>query len=111
MGLEVKQIRTMGGGSKSDVWNQIKADMLNADVVRYRTSGGAVVTNCVFAALAAGHITDVQAALEKTIVRDAEYQPNAENTATYRRLFELKTKLVKTDLQAAYQTLADMRSK
>ena len=99
------------GGSRDSLWNQIKADMLNADVVRYRTSGGAVVTNCVFAALAAGHITDVQAALEKTIVRDAEYQPNAENTATYRRLFELKTKLVKTDLQAAYQTLADMRSK
>ena len=24
---EVKQIRTMGGGSKSDVWNQIKADI------------------------------------------------------------------------------------
>jgi xylulokinase len=27
MGLAVGQIRTMGGGSKSDVWNQIKADI------------------------------------------------------------------------------------
>lgn len=110
-GVALDRITVTEGGSRDSLWNQIKADMLNADVVRYRTSGGAVVTNCVFAALAAGHITDVQAALEKTIVRDAEYQPNAENTATYRRLFELKTKLVKTDLQAAYQTLADMRSK
>lgn len=27
MGLNIQQIRTMGGGSKSDLWNQIKADV------------------------------------------------------------------------------------
>ncbi len=27
MGIEVKEIRSLGGGSKSDVWNQIKSDI------------------------------------------------------------------------------------
>ncbi len=108
-GVNLDRITVTEGGSRDSLWNQIKADMLNAEVVRYRNSGGAVVTNCVFAALAAGDIADVKAALEKTIVRDAHYEPNAANTAIYRRLFELKTKLVKEDLQPAYRTLAAMR--
>ena len=108
-GVNLDRITVTEGGSRDSLWNQIKADMLNAEVVRYRNSGGAVVTNCVFAALAAGDIADVKAALEKTIVRDAHYEPNAANTAIYRRLFELKTRLVKEDLQPAYRTLAAMR--
>ncbi len=108
-GVDLNRITVTEGGSRDSLWNQIKADMLNAEVVRYRTSGGAVVTNCVFAALAAGDVSDIRAALEKTIVRDAQYVPNEENSKTYRRLFELKSTLVKSDLQAAYRTLAAMR--
>ena len=83
--------------------------MLDATVVRYRNAGGAVVTNCVFAAKAAGHVTDVIPLLEKTIVKDAEYTPNADNAELYRRLFNLKTTLVKNDLQGAYARLLEMR--
>jgi xylulokinase len=80
--------------------------------VRYRNAGGAVVTNCVFAALASGAISEdgVRAALEKTIVRDALYEPNAENGALYRRLFNLKQQLVKQDMRKAFATLTSMRS-
>ena len=53
-----------------------------------------VVTNCVFAAIAAGDVTDAKAALTKTIVKDAQYTPDAEKSALYRRLFKLKTRLV-----------------
>ena len=48
-GVDLNRITVTEGGSRDSLWNQIKADMLNATVVRYRNAGGAVVTNCVFA--------------------------------------------------------------
>lgn len=109
-GVPLERITVTEGGSRDSLWNQIKADMLAADVVRYRNAGGAVVTNCVFAALAAGDVTDVIPALEKTIAKDAEYAPNEGNTALYRELFEKKKKLVKSDMKAAFSTLRSMKS-
>ena len=53
--------------------------------------------------------SDVRPLLEKTIIKDAEYTPNADNSTLYRKLFDLKTKLVKADLQPAYATLMQMR--
>ncbi len=108
-GVDLSRITVTEGGSRDSLWNQIKADMLNAHVVRFRTAGGAVVTNCVFAAKAAGHLDDVTGALTKTFVKDAQYQPNEENSKLYRELFNLKTKLVHTDMKAAFDTLQAMR--
>ena len=108
-GVDLSRITVTEGGSRDSLWNQIKADMLNADVVRFRTAGGAVVTNCVFAAKATGDIEDVEAALTKTFVKDARYQPDAENTRLYRLLFNLKSKLVRCDMKDAFETLKAMR--
>lgn len=108
-GVDLSRITVTEGGSRDSLWNQIKADMLNAHVVRFRTAGGAVVTNCVFAAKAAGHLDDVTCALTKTFVKDAQYQPNEENSKLYRELFNLKTKLVHADMKAAFDTLQAMR--
>ena len=83
--------------------------MLAADVVRFRTAGGAVVTNCVFAAKAAGDVDDVTQALSQTFVKDAQYQPDAANSKLYRKLFNLKTKLVREDMKGAFDTLSAMR--
>lgn len=108
-GVPLTRITVTEGGSRDSLWNQIKADMLAADVVRFRNAGGAVVTNCVFAAIAAGDVTDAKAALTKTIVKDAQYTPDAEKSALYRRLFKLKTRLVQQDMKTAFETLTAMR--
>jgi xylulokinase len=41
MSTQVKEIRTVGGCTKSDLWNQIKADVLNRpiDVLQYQETG------------------------------------------------------------------------
>ena len=108
-GVPLTRITVTEGGSRDSLWNQIKADMLAADVVRFRNAGGAVITNCVFAAIAAGDVTDAKAALTKTIVKDAQYTPDAEKSALYRRLFKLKTRLVQQDMKTAFETLTAMR--
>ena len=109
-GVPLKRITVTEGGSRDSLWNQIKADMLASDVVRFRNAGGAVVTNCVFAALASGGVKDVIPALQKTIVRDASYAPNPANSELYRDLFMKKVKLVKQDMREAFKTLRSMKS-
>lgn len=110
-GVDLSRITVTEGGSRDSLWNQIKADMLAADVVRFRTAGGAVVTNCVFAAKAVGDVEDVTLALSQTFVKDAQYQPDEVNSKLYRKLFNLKTKLVREDMKAAFNTLFAMRPK
>lgn len=108
-GVKLDTITVTEGGSRDELWNQIKADMLSSKVVRYRNAGGAVVTNCVFAALAAGAIHEPKESLKKTIQLNATYLPDETNTRLYRKLYELKTRLIKYDLKKTFETLAEMR--
>ncbi|MCF0254021.1 MAG: carbohydrate kinase, partial [Duodenibacillus sp.] len=84
---------------------------LDSRVVRFRNPGGAVVTDCVFAAKAAGDVDDVRPVLASIIAKDAEYEPDAEKTALYRALFDLRRRLVKADMGPAFETLARIRAR
>ncbi len=108
-GVTLDTVSVTEGGSRDELWNRIKADMLGSRIVRYRNSGGAVVTNCVFAALASGLITDPKKALTETIELDAVYEPKERNTKLYRTLFTLKNRLVKENMREAFETLGKMR--
>lgn len=108
-GVPLDRITVTEGGSRDSLWNQIKADMLAANVVRYRNAGGAVVTDCIFAAKAAGDLDEVIPVLERVIAKDAEYAPSPESSRLYRELFEKKQRLVKSDMKTAFHTLRSMK--
>ena len=108
-GVDLTRITVAEGGSRDHLWNQIKADMLDAVVTRYKVSGGAVRTNSVFAAYAAGDVDDLLSKLESLLEKDAEYEPNKENSAQYRKLFTLKRELVQSDMPSSFTKLAKIR--
>jgi len=97
------------GGSRSSLWNQIKSDMLDAEVVRYKNAGGAVVTNCIFAAYAVKDVPEIIPELSKILQIDQSYQPRAENTKLYRDLLNLQRKLIDVDMAPAFATLWNMK--
>ncbi len=109
-GVDLNRITVTEGGSRDGLWNQIKADMLDAEVVRFKNPGGAVVTNCVFGAYASGGLTDVKAALSSIISENGLYKPDANLVKRYRKLFENRQALVKTDLKDAFSRLTKMRA-
>ncbi len=109
-GVPLKRITVTEGGSRDALWNQIKADMLDAEIVRFRNPGGAVLTNCVFGAYASGALPDVKAALASVISENGRYVPRQTLTASYRKLFENRTALVKSDMKAAFSRLVKMRN-
>ncbi|MDD5675356.1 MAG: FGGY family carbohydrate kinase [Chitinivibrionales bacterium] len=81
--LNISELRITGGGEKSAIWNQIKADVLNARVVQIVQSEGAPRGAAMVAALGAGLITDLKAAAAQWTHTGAVTEPQAERTQYY----------------------------
>jgi sugar (pentulose or hexulose) kinase len=83
-GVEVTQVRSLGGGSLSPLWCQIKADVMGREVVTMKQTQDAA---CLGAAIMAGYgygIWDsVADAASKFAEIDHVYKPNPENRETY----------------------------
>ena len=77
-GTPVNRVIITEGGSRSPLWNQIKADLLRADTVTLRT-GGALAANSVLAAYAAGDISGdedgLKAGLKRGLAETGHYVP------------------------------------
>ncbi len=81
------EARGMGGGSKSRVWNQIKADVLNVDYYRLNGSEFGTWGAAMIAGKAAGLIDDLAAhAAEHARLSDRPQRAHAETHALYQPL-------------------------
>lgn len=113
-GVVLDRITVTEGGSRDPLWNQIKSDMLEATVVRYRNAGGAVLTNALFGHWATGkRAGDVSAILElltNAIEKDAEYRPDAEASQRYEKIGAMRAKLIRKDMHEAFRNLVAIRN-
>lgn len=109
-GVDLSRIAITEGGSRDDLWNQMKADMLDSKVITLENAGGAVVTNCLFGAYAVNHIQDIKGKLEGYLKIKKNYQPDEEQTKIYRELYQVQKELVKQDLGAAFAKLEKIRN-
>lgn len=88
MGLEVEQIRTMGGGSKSDIWNQIKADITGKTLnVTYSSQDTACLGAAILAGKAAGVFKNIESAVENMVAIKKSFVPNMENHEIYKKQY------------------------
>jgi xylulokinase len=81
--LRMRELRVTGGGEKSALWNQIKADMLNTPVVRVGRGEGAPLGAALLAAHGAGMATDLDAVARRWIPRAATTRPQARRRSHY----------------------------
>lgn len=102
MGLEVQQIRTMGGGSKSEIWNQIKADITGKTLnVTYSSQDTACLGAAILAGTAAGVFESIDAAVASMVKIRKSYEPDAKRHALYVKQYE-KFKLLFSSLEKFY---------
>lgn len=78
----------LGGGSNSDSWCQIAADVLGAPVVRASTVEATNLGAGILAAAGIGWYNDVTAAAEAMTATSEEFGPQAEHRERYDELFE-----------------------
>lgn len=79
---------TMGGGSRSDLWCQILADVTGVPVVRSLTTEATCLGAAILAAAAAGWYHDGQAAAAAMSGCGARFEPNPATQAIYQQLYQ-----------------------
>ena len=89
LGAAMDEIRSLGGGSKSKAWCQIKADILGIPVKVIKNSGSTPCMGCaILAGVANGIWTSIEDAAEKFVEIKETYYPNPENAEVYEETYQ-----------------------
>lgn len=86
-GLEVKEIRALGGGAKSLLWNQIKADLLGIPVFTLDAEETPSLGAAILAGVACGVFNDVEDGCQKMVVAREKFNPNKNLEMEYKIVF------------------------
>ena len=84
-GLKISEIRITGGGEKSQIWNQIKADVLGVSVVQIEASEGAPMGLALLAGYAAGIFKDLDEAAQRWTKTGYKTAPDPQKNELYRQ--------------------------
>ncbi|MDW7730083.1 MAG: FGGY family carbohydrate kinase [Bacillota bacterium] len=88
LNLDLDNIIISGGGSNSDLFMKIFADVYNLPACRNAVNGAAGLGSAICAALATGVYPDYISAIENMVrIRDT-FKPNHDNAALYQRMNE-----------------------
>jgi xylulokinase len=94
LGIQPSEVRVLGGGSKSALWNQIKADVLGLPIAVPANRDAALLGTAVIASVGAGLQPDFATAVKAMTRMEARIQPDpasrevyADGYRRYRRLF------------------------
>jgi xylulokinase len=88
-----RQIRVSGGGTASQLWRQILADVLQSEIATVSTAEGAAYGAAMLASVGAGWFSDVSSACDSLVVASPVAEPSSsvpayeEAYARYRELY------------------------
>lgn len=91
--VPVERICALGGGASSDLWLQIKADILQREVVTCETREVTALGVAMLAATGAGAYPTLDEAAVNMVRFNKSFLPQCEHRATYDALFETYRKL------------------
>ena len=84
LGLAGEEIRVVGGGARSELWLQIKADVTGRTVRPVLTAEPTALGAAILAGVAAGTFSDAADAVARTVsLAPRGYQPDAAGTDVY----------------------------
>jgi len=95
-GLHFNELRSSGGGARSMLWNQIKADVCGLPVVTLANEEAALLGDAILAAAACGMYSSAAEACAQMVVIKQRIQPGSNRLGyenPYRRYYELNQSL------------------
>ncbi len=85
---EIKEIRATGGGATSDVWLQIKADILNTEIMALSCKEVGAAGTVALTGVAVGGFKELKSAVSKMAAVRKVFAPNKENVQIYSKLYK-----------------------
>lgn len=92
-GVTVAPLHATGGGAKSKVWMQMKADVLNVPVTAMETSEAGAAGSAMLVGIAAGIFRDLEEAAAAMVRPKHTYYPRPEVHEKYEEVFKRYEKL------------------
>jgi xylulokinase len=89
LGTRIDELRVCGGPAGSELWNQIKADVLGSPVSVPRLPEVALMGDAICAAIGAGFYADLASAGEAMVQIGQVLEPQPTNQAVYDELFSV----------------------
>ncbi len=93
MGLDKGDIICGGGGTKSSVWLQIKADLVGKSIKTLKNSDTTPLGAGMLAGVAQGNYASFEQAVEQLVTYDKIYTPNPENKEKYDEMYKFYRKI------------------
>jgi len=93
MGIDIANYRAAGGGSKSDAWLQICADILGRPFERAKQAEAGGFGAAIMAGTAIGSFASMKEAAEAMVEVTAVFEPKPENVKQYNERFPLYQRL------------------
>lgn len=87
--VSLEKLIITGGGSNSDLFMQILADVFNLPTVRNEVNGAAGMGSAICAAVAAGVYESFEEAVEKMVRYKDTFEPDPENVALYEKMLPI----------------------
>lgn len=87
-GAAPTKLHATGGGAKSQVWMQMKADMLGIPIVALKTVDAGTVGSAMLTGIALGVFKDLEDASKAMVEQTAIYEPRAEYHERYMEVYK-----------------------
>lgn len=94
-GIPVHSLRAVGGGAKSDLWLQIKADIMNVPIERLNVSEAGTIGNMMLAGKAAGIYRSYEEAVRMLVRSVRTFEPQQPHQSLYEERYGQYGKLSK----------------
>jgi xylulokinase len=88
LGIHATEIRSLGGGSRSQVWGQIKADVIQRPVYTMKNEEAGCLGAAMLAGVATGVYGSVEEAVDKMVVVKDRLEPNSTHAKVYDHAYE-----------------------
>lgn len=92
-GIFPEKLYATGGGASSDIWLQIKADILNRPVTSLSAKETGACGTCMMVGVAMGIYKDLYEAKSFFVREEKTYIPNPDNVCKYRKYYEAYKKI------------------
>ena len=112
LGLELREVRITGGGTKSDLWNQMQADIYGKPVSKLAVGEATVLGAAILGGVGAGVFDTIEEGVEKMVSIEEQYEPDQGNHAVYNEVFEIYRNIYRSLADGGvYKQIADYQHK
>jgi xylulokinase len=109
-GIRTEKVRIIGGATRSEIWNQIQADVYQMPTETLKVKDAAVLGSAMCGAVGVGMYKDIREAADDLAKPDKRYEPIPEHVGIYEELFGVYRDVYDAlDKNGAYERLSRLQ--